>query len=490
MNIVNFQSNTSKWSLVIHRVSSTSVTLWAGTLFTNMGKPKQARLIVKQGDTVIETIEINDWTKPFKKLNQRFVYTTEVSGLNPGSEYQVYFYKRLEGPDFDGTDSWHCLKKGAFSTLPVSLPDDSTKPFTVSLSSCFYIHKDNGRAAAAFKGLYENGLQKWQPDIKFMVGDQVYLDIGLDSLSPVIKEVRERIADDYAENWRELGSMLCRGGTWMLPDDHEYWNDYPFYDSLLPTLFMLKIGKIRNAWRATAKEAVENVQQSRLVETFSIGNDISFCIANTRSSRSQSQFMSQAGLNEVIEWAKQLSTPGVLVLSQVLFAKHNNNERNLRSFKKQYGLLIKALANAAHDIVVLSGDVHFGRIAQVSLGDNGRRIIEVTSSPLSNLTGLNSVATSTADLKPKSFPPNDISEMIGIEPKPIEYKKELKVSGYGSSVLNGYLRQRTKEHFMTVGFSKENDQICMQVQAWRIRQVDSQGVPKSDFKVPFIEYLN
>ena len=43
---------------------------------------------------------------------------------------------------------------------------------------------------------------------------------------------------------------------------------------------------------------------------------------------------------------------------------------------------------------------------------------------------------------------------------------------------------------MTVGFSKENDQICMQVQAWRIRQVDSQGVPKSDFKVPFIEYLN
>ena len=58
MNIVNFQSNTSKWSLVIHRVSSTSVTLWAGTLFTNMGKPKQARLIVKQGDTVIETIEI------------------------------------------------------------------------------------------------------------------------------------------------------------------------------------------------------------------------------------------------------------------------------------------------------------------------------------------------------------------------------------------------------------------------------------------------
>ena len=30
--------------------------------------------------------------------------------------------------------------------------------------------------------------------------------------------------------------MLGRGGTWMLPDDHEYWNDYPFVDSLLPPL--------------------------------------------------------------------------------------------------------------------------------------------------------------------------------------------------------------------------------------------------------------
>ena len=53
--------------------------------------------------------------------------------------------------------------------------------------------------------------------------------------------MRQRVAEDYAKHWQALGSMLARGGSWMLPDDHEFWNDYPFYDSLLPTLFMLKL---------------------------------------------------------------------------------------------------------------------------------------------------------------------------------------------------------------------------------------------------------
>ena len=46
MNIVDFTTNTSKWSLVFHKVSQTTVQLWAGTLFGTLRKPKLARLIV------------------------------------------------------------------------------------------------------------------------------------------------------------------------------------------------------------------------------------------------------------------------------------------------------------------------------------------------------------------------------------------------------------------------------------------------------------
>jgi hypothetical protein len=92
--------------------------------------------------------------------------------------------------------------------------------------------------------LYERGAESVKPDIKFMVGDQVYLDVGLDSLSPQTNELRQRVTEDYAKHWQALGSMLASGGIWMLPDDHEYWKNHPFYDSLLPTLFMLKINKV------------------------------------------------------------------------------------------------------------------------------------------------------------------------------------------------------------------------------------------------------
>jgi len=44
-------------------------------------------------------------------------------------------------------------------------------------------------------------------------GDQVYLNIGFDSPSLRPSEIRERIADDYAEHWQALGSILSRGAT-------------------------------------------------------------------------------------------------------------------------------------------------------------------------------------------------------------------------------------------------------------------------------------
>lgn len=408
-----------------------------------------------------------------------------VSDLQAGQNYQVDFYQRLEGDEHQGLDQWQLLCSGSFSTLPSALPTNKHNAFTVALSSCFYEHRDCGQAARAFKGLYERGDQSVKPDIKFMVGDQVYLDIGLDSLSPLTNEVRQRVAEDYAKHWQVLGSMLARGGSWMLPDDHEFWNDYPFYDGLLPTLFMLKIKKIRNAWRGASRDGVQNIQQSSKVDIFDIGSDLSFCVADLRSYRSKTQFIDKQGFDEMIGWAENLTKPGVLVIPQVLLTEKNKLERNLLSFKKQYSQLITAMASSGHDIVVMSGDVHFGRIAQVKMGANGGRLIEVVSSPMSNLTGLNSLASDNAKTTPKRFPDPSAINIPNFESQPVQYDRNFNVHTKKGFPFSAYWKERTREHFMTVSFHKNTSSVGMSVQAWRIRQQDSNRLPVKDCKQAF-----
>jgi hypothetical protein len=487
MNIVDFPTNTSKWSLVFHKVSQTSVEIWAGTLFGTLRKPRLARLIVSlYGNEVSrQDITLEQWQRPFNRLSQRFYDTRLVSGLQAGQSYQVGFYQRLEGDEHQGLDQWQLLRSGTFSTLPAALPTNKNKAFTVALSSCFYEHRDCGQAARAFKGLFDRGDESIKPDIKFMVGDQVYLDIGLDSLSPLTNEVRQRVAEDYAKHWQALGSMLARGGAWMLPDDHEFWNDYPFYDSLLPTLFMLKIKKIRNAWKGASRDGVLNVQQSSKVHTFEIGGDLSFCVADLRSYRSKTQFIDNQGFEKMVNWAEALNKPGVLVIPQVLLAEKNKLERNLLSFKKQYSQLITAMASSGHDIVVMSGDVHFGRIAQVKMGEHGGRLVEVVSSPMSNLTGLNSLASDKAKTTPKHFPDPSAINISGFTPQPVQYDKNFNVHTQKGFPLSAYWKERTREHFMTISFHKNAASVGMSVQAWRIRQQDSDRLPVKDFKQAF-----
>ncbi|NCP65714.1 MAG: hypothetical protein GW763_12790 [Paraglaciecola sp.] len=495
MEVVQFQTNTSVWSLVFHKVTQHSVEVWAGTLFGTLRKPKAARLIIYRDGTELARQEIRteDWQRPITRLNQRFYDKRVFTNLQAGQRYTVKFFQRLEGPDYEGKDLWQTLNDGTFTTLPTALPSSKTKPFTVSLSSCFYEHRDSGRAASAFKALYDRGDMSVQPDIKFMVGDQVYLDIGLDSLSPLTNEVRQRVAEDYAKHWQTLGSMLTRGGAWMLPDDHEYWNDYPFYDSLVPTLFMLKIAKIRHAWRQASSDGVNNVQCSTKIDTFNLGDnqqhDIAFCVADLRSYRSKTQFIDNAGFSQLMAWAQNLRCPGVLVIPQILIVEGNEQERNLLSFKKQYTDLVSALASTGHDIVVLSGDVHFGRIAQVKLGTKGGRLIEVVSSPMSNLTGVNSIATDAPKSTPKQFPDPKAVNIAGVAPQDVQYDKRFNVSTKNGFPLSAYWCERTLEHFMTVSFYKKEGVVNMSVQAWRIREEDAQRLPKADFTTPFTASL-
>jgi hypothetical protein len=321
----------------------------------------------------------------------------------------------------------------------------------------------------------------------------VYLDIGFDSLSPVPRELRERIADDYARHWQSLGSVLARGGTWMLPDDHEYWNDYPYYDSLIPTLAALKLSGVRKAWTEAATDGVKNVQRSSVVEVIELGRDISFCIADLRSYRGlhggKKVMLHPDSFPALTSWARNLKSPGVLVVSQPLIVSPSG-ERNLLSFRDQYRQLVEALGHTGHDIVLLSGDVHYGRIGTCPLGPRGGRLIEVIASPLSNLTLINSVSTSGAEFSPKTWPDTSLA-IPGWPPRAVTYDKAYAVPSLSGSVFSPYVRARTKEHFMTVSFSRRaDDRITLSAQSWLVRERQPGGkLPARGFPRPFTTVL-
>ncbi|MCB1838215.1 MAG: hypothetical protein KDH99_11415 [Alcanivoracaceae bacterium] len=487
-----FTTDTSQWTLAIHRVTATEAQVWVGTLFPTLKMPDLAKVVLTlpDGTERVQEIRRQDWQRPFRYVRQRFYALCTFDDLPPASACEVRFYRWVESVAGVMPPYWQDLRSGYFSTLPSGLPGPGEKPFVVGLGSCFFRNRDGGHAASAYKALYERGPLDVRPDVTFLTGDQVYLDIGFDSLSLVPSEIRQRIADDYAENWRALGSILNRGGTWMLPDDHEYWNDFPFYDSPLPTLLALKLDKVRNSWTKAAKDAVTNIQGTRPLEIFSLGDDLSFCLADLRSHRNKHGFISKTLFAQIRDWAAGLTCPGVLALPQPLIVERNPVERNLLSWPQQYGDLLKALASSGHDIILLSGDVHFGRIATVPLGDKGGSLIEVISSPLSNLTGLNGFATAEWKKKPAKFPDTSI-QVPGLPAKTVQYDKTFGVStrkGHPLSFV--YPRTRTREHFMTVGFARNAaGKVVLTVNAWRARERGRNNLPVRDFRRQFSRVL-
>jgi len=154
----------------------------------------------------------------------------------------------------------------------------------------------------------------------------------------------------------------------------------------------------------------------------------------------------------------------VLVVSQLLLrGKGSTHDHSLADFTTQYQQLIRLLSGSKHDIVVLTGDVHFGRIASVPLNASGVRLIEVVASPLSNLTGIYSVSTSASDTKPSSFPPIPVP---GVSKQTISYHR---AADHLGKHVPDYLKTRTHEHFVTVGFNKKGAKVAMAVDAWRVR---------------------
>ncbi|NQZ31152.1 MAG: hypothetical protein HRU06_07735 [Oceanospirillaceae bacterium] len=461
---------TSGYTLVIHEVTTSSVKVWVGALSPSMVKPEKWRLCLAQVDSfsdemaseqaLVQVDFVKDvWKRPFNALNKRFYHVHTLHDLPATTDFVLRFEVERDG-------QWHVLETAYFSTLPEQLPT-SGKAFTIGLGSCFYAKHDGGRAANAYEALYKN--EQLRPDIKFLVGDQVYVDIGLGLYPLSDDDCQDRIADEYVKSWELLRSMLRRGGTWMLADDHEYWNNYPYLKGFNPYLITLGLSdRFKDRWEKAAKMGVDVVQQMQPLRTFNIGSQLSFCVADMRSNRTDQGFMTPVAFEQLIAWVKGLTCPGILVIPQPLIAKNgDDNDSNLPDWP-QYEQLLLAMHNGNHDLVVLTGDVHYGQVSQVQIGNSGNKLVEIITSPMSNLSELDGIATA---VPPKAyrqkFPFNAIP---GIERQKIT--RSAKVSTQSKWWDLRFPSKRTTEHFMTLDFKPTSKGIMMSVHAWDARNID------------------
>ena len=336
-------------------------------------------------------------------------------------------------------------------TLPRRVPSLEERPFTILLGSCFAQKKDGAGTVGRTFALLPADVR---PDLKVLCGDQVYLDApSFWTVFPAVTEgeLKRRLLESYLAAWtQEPGyhTLLAGGPNAFTADDHDFWNNAPKGSITAPATM---IPTLRRRWLEQATGLYRAFQRPDTPRLTAFDMDgLSIRVADVRTNRTDDdqRFMTVEELAEVRDWARTLRGPGCLVLGQVLFAARagrisKHMDLGLPDFT-QYRDLLDALRQTTHSIVILTGDVHFGRVAICELL-NGQEIVEVVASPLALIA---------------QVPPNEWRAA------PVRYPAEAAPGLVQQSVRTETAYQFNGNHFATIGFSRSGGRVRMRVQAW------------------------
>lgn len=290
------------------------------------------------------------------------------------------------------------------TTLPAEVPAELDGSFNVLLCSCYFQPEDR-------QGLLGSIVSqiKVQPHLTLMAGDQVYVDLPLfEDLPEEETELARRVGDKYMRNWAStalqcagLSEVLARAPVVCLPDDHEFWNNYPFPQKQLPA-----------TWTPHRREMLQDICLS-LYRDYQVGgaqtppgavrldvNPLKMLFVDTRCDRDEGRMlMRPSALAELRRWEADLladrqagrAAVGVLASGQALFVDPPRDESKKRSMDaelgnyEQFDEILQALARLADagiPVLYLTGDVHWGRVASgVDQRHNRTMLYEVISSP-------------------------------------------------------------------------------------------------------------
>ena len=242
---------------------------------------------------------------------------------------------------------------------------------------------------------------KLRPDLTLMAGDQVYLDLPVNAIPRTAARLTEDLRDKYVTNWtsalgtRGIVEVMQLAPVVTLPDDHEFWNNYPYPQAHIPNTWT---SSRRAHWQRVATDFFDGFQRceatTRNGTTRLDVGPLKFLCVDMRTHRDDKavNLMPQPTYNEFDAWASALEATagsvGVLCSGQALLAKKANpllfnvgdaEMPNYGQFDKITARRDRLAENGV-PVVYQTGDVHWGRIA-VARHEERPLLYEVISSP-------------------------------------------------------------------------------------------------------------
>jgi hypothetical protein len=425
--------------LVPLEASQTRATIWVGAV-----GEEPAALSVAFGGT--RSIQVDGpWTE-FATWNTVRIRAQRVAvdGLPPGATTPVVL-----------RDGGAVVATASVTTLPDVIPPLGSRPLTWLLGSCFGRLSDAAGAAGATAAMLP---AQYRPDATILCGDQVYLDAPFGRfLTQVLlgEELRAALLETYLGTWTQdtpgagFARILAGGATWFSADDHEMWNNAPFRS---PAVLNSWFGRTRDELRSVATTLYDLFQTPARSSQWRVGR-LSALTLDTRMDRTpdRRRLMRDDRVDELEAWIDGLAGPGVLVVGQPMLTEGAGRRGYMRDWRlpdfDQYGAIVRAIQRSRRDIVVLTGDAHFGRVASCTL-PTGARMIEVIASPFALVDarlGYN------WKVPAGRFPAHPIPGSTGCT---VEVERDYR---------------EARDHFATVGFSDVGNRVRMEVRAWPIR---------------------
>lgn len=419
--------------LIPHEVAQHDAVIWLGIASEPGTDHTQIRLKISGID-----MPLGGWTTytTLSGANTIHYQYVPVSGLQSKSEY-IFELFLGDQP----------LARARLRTLPDVLEPLGGDPFTILLGSCFCSSRSESVSLGA---TYLNLQRMIRTDLKILCGDQVYLD------DPALhflwnthskEELEDLLFRNYVGTWSQMGwsvsgsyqggyqQLLQNGANFFSSDDHEFWNNAPNWATLIRDTWS-QSG--RNDWWEIASNLLRIFQSGSTRTEFNVG-DLSFLILDTRVNRDEerNRLLSDDDLDNLRRWVDGLQGLGVLVVGQPIFSEKSGWRGRFTDWSfpdyDQYAEILRTLYRTEHSIIVLTGDVHFGRIASVPIKDNVY-LYEIISSPTALVNDKVGGSWSEA---PEKIPVSSVPGAISRE------------------VTNNHNFKFTANHFLTMSFYRD-----------------------------------
>ncbi len=370
------------------------------TLLTRTAPKNKLRVWLCVDDAGEETPSIRlNW-----QLNDRTVEPTILHPLAPvhkfgAASFTGVYEFAVEG-SFSPVNRVSVATQGQSAELKIRhFPEtvSSDTWFRILLISCFH-QAENHQALVSQTYLKIPAAER--QDLSLFMGDQVYLDLPtLNNYPDNEAKLAERFERYYRTNWTTyfgLDALLKSAPAVFCPDDHEYWNNFPHRSPIIQNSWKQES---RQRWKSAADQLYDAFQcaaPEQRGDNIEIDVDpLSIMVLDQRTHREEdrSATLAPSGLQQLNDWVDRLIDEkkiGAVVTGQSLLDKPVGEFQGavadwMLPNYRDYASIVTALqrlSNAGRPVLLLTGDVHWGRVTRIK--ESGQtRFIEIICSPSS-----------------------------------------------------------------------------------------------------------